>query len=110
MDAGALQSLTRDRGRAGARDVMGRFLTTAPDVLRELRRAGDLGLDGDVRRLAHGLRRSLGKLGGRKAAAIAGEIEENGLSGDLDGLLRQLGEELAAVRFFLQTCAGASNR
>ncbi len=93
-------------GSAGfVSQVLGMFLSTAPERLRAMHDAQAAGDAPLLRRLAHGFRSSCGQMGATRMRELCAEVEERaseGPSAETAGLLEALDAEYEAVRDALE--------
>jgi HPt (histidine-containing phosphotransfer) domain-containing protein len=95
-----LRGLDLGDGGAFMSEVVGLFLTLAPERLEALRNAARNGDAAAVRRLAHSFRTSCGNVGAARMHNLCAELEEQARRGDggTAALVEELFAEYEAVR------------
>jgi HPt (histidine-containing phosphotransfer) domain-containing protein len=103
-DARALDRLRRFGGRKLLGEMIGLFLSIAPERVATARQAYDAGDLPALERAMHSLKGSAAQLGALRLERLSGKGEQLARLGTLDGvpiLMQEVDEELARVRAWL---------
>ncbi|MBR9989401.1 MAG: Hpt domain-containing protein [Gemmatimonadetes bacterium] len=85
-DPEALGRLRQWGGDKLVGDMVGLFLSQAPDRIAAARAGLETGTPTDVQRAVHALRSSSGQIGASRVQALCAEIESRAAGGDLTGV------------------------